>query len=103
MMDINLTGICDKLKSGEKLSPQDLHLLEPLHDFIYDDNGRVIGASGNTSKDDHRPLTEDLNLPYLNRSFVDGGCNNEHETTSARFPRLVRYVGKHLAIRFAYC
>jgi len=51
MMDANLKKIRNKLVKGEKLSTKDLHSLEPLHDAIYDNDGRVVGMHGSIAEE----------------------------------------------------
>ena len=92
-MDTNLRNISNKLVSGEKLSTTDLRSLEPLHDAIYDNDGRIVGISGSTTEEDD-PLAGEFNLDYVDRSFLDGRHHRQLGQPSERLPRLVRYVGK---------
>jgi len=91
-MDTNLRNISNKLVSGEKLSTTDLRSLEPLHDAIYDNDGRIVGISGSTTEEDD-PLAGEFNLDYVDRSFLDGRHHRQLGQPSERLPRLVRYVG----------
>jgi hypothetical protein len=93
-MDTNLRNIRNKLVSGEKLSTTDLRSLEPLHDAIYDNDGRVVGISGSTAEEEDDPLAGEFNLDYVDRSFLDGRHHRQRGQPSKRLPRLVRYVGK---------
>ena len=93
-MDTNLRNISNKLVSGEKLSTADLCSLEPLHDAIYDNDGRVVGISGSTVGEEVFPLAGEFNLDYVDRSFLDGRHHRQLGQPSERLPRLVRYVGK---------
>ena len=93
-MDINLAKIRRKLVSGEKLSADDLRSLEPLHDAIYDNDGRVVGVNGGATETNDDLVAGDFNLKYLDRSFLDGRDHRQRGQSSERLPRLVRYVGK---------
>lgn len=93
-MDINIENVRKKLLRGEKLSTNDLRSLEPLHDAIYDNDGRVVGVNGGATGTNNNLLAGDFNLDYLDRSFLDGRHNGQRGQSSERLPRLVRYVGK---------
>ena len=77
------------------MSTTDLRSLQPLHDAIYDEEGRVVGST----EDKHEPMVEeeeeefDFGLDYVDRSFLNGK-NYQGDTKHKHLPRLVRYVGK---------
>ena len=97
---VNLSAIRTKLANGEKLSSKDLLSLEPLHDALYDRDGRVVDWAsdndGTTERDLNQPI-EDIFLEYLDRSILDGRrghAQRDKPSESQRLPQLVRYVGK---------
>ena len=95
-MDGNLRKIREKLARGEKLSIEDLHSLDPLHDAIFDNDGRVVGIHRSSMEKNHDQLIGELNLDYLDRALLDGSYRRKQRNihSSERLPRLVRYVGK---------
>lgn len=96
MMDANL----------RKIRTKDLHSLEPLHDAIYDNDGRVVGIHGSIAEEELDPLIGNFNLNFVGRSLLDGGHHRQQGTVkySKRLPRLVRYVGKSVkGIRISCC
>jgi len=93
MMDANLINIRKKLASGEKLSINDLRSLEPLHDAIYNNDGRVIGVSDSTATEENGLLSGEFNIDYVDRAHIDGRHHQQHGQSSERLPSLVRYVG----------